>query len=77
VLFACVLSGFPVEVAYLAYLKSKDRGYWEIPPKLSAREKQQLWADRFRFTRKLLIKGGLIAAGVVLFFVWARWEGHE
>lgn len=33
IFFVCVTPSLPVEFAYLAYLKSKDRDYWEPPPR--------------------------------------------
>ncbi|MFJ3393362.1 hypothetical protein [Leifsonia aquatica] len=60
-LFVCVTPSLPVEFAYLAYLKSKDRVYWERRPRPSPR------AERLRVAKKVgLWVFGIVAAwGVV------------
>ncbi|MFK3669742.1 hypothetical protein ACI2IX_06165 [Leifsonia aquatica] len=47
ILFACVTPSLPVELAYLAYLKSKDRAYWEGRPRPTPR------TERLRVARKV------------------------
>lgn len=46
IVFVCVTPSLPVEFAYLAYLKSKDRAYWEARP--APRSKR----ERLRIAKK-------------------------
>lgn len=60
-LFSAVTPSLPVEFAYLAYLKSKDRGYWEPSPQIPR-------GERVRKIRRL----GLWVLGIVVVFgvIW-------
>lgn len=72
IFLACVMTSLPVEFTYLAYLKSKDRGYWEKVPRLTAKQRQRLKRERLRVAKK----GGMWVFGVVaalaLFWVLAK-----
>lgn len=70
IFLACVTPSLPVEFAYLAYLKSKDRSYWEVRPRGMPK------AERRRLTRKVVLwtVGVVVAAG--LFWVFAKY-GHS
>lgn len=70
IVFACLTTSLPVEFAYLAYLKSKDRSYWEVRPRGMPK------AERRRLTRKVVLwtVGVVVAAG--LFWVFAKY-GHS
>jgi hypothetical protein len=67
VVFALFTTSLPVEFAYLAYLKSKDRAYWERPPRALPRR------ERLRVARKVVLWVLAIAAGVGLFWVLAKY----
>jgi len=66
-LFACVIPSLPVEFAYLAYLKSKDRDYWERPPRPVAKE------VRLRLARKIILWVVGVAGALALFWVLAKY----
>jgi hypothetical protein len=70
ILFACLTTSLPVEFAYLAYLKSKDRSYWEERPRGMPK------AERRRLTRKVILWAVGIVVAVVLFWVFAKY-GHS
>jgi hypothetical protein len=70
IFLACVMPSLPVEFAYLAYLKSKDRSYWEERPRGMPK------AERRRLTRKVLLWAVGIVVAVVLFWVFAKY-GHS
>ncbi|WP_158861884.1 hypothetical protein [Leifsonia sp. AG29] len=66
IFFACVTPSLPVEFAYLAYLKSKDRAYWEArPPRLPKDERRRL-------ARKTAMWVFGIAVALALFWVFAK-----
>lgn len=67
VVFACVTTSLPVEFAYLAYLKSKDRVYWEDLPRVMPK------AQRRRLTRKVVLWGLAIVTAITLFWVYAKY----
>ncbi|HWV46139.1 MAG TPA: hypothetical protein VN039_09000, partial [Nitrospira sp.] len=67
IVFACVMTSLPVEFAYLAYLKSKDRVYWETPPR--GRSKQ----ERLRVAKKAGLWVFGVAAALTLFWVLAKY----
>jgi hypothetical protein len=67
VLFACVTPSLPVEFAYLAYLKSRDRVYWEARPRRMPLE------ERRRVARKVVLWVTGIAVALTLFWVCAKY----
>jgi hypothetical protein len=66
--FVLLTTSLPVEFAYLAYLKSKDRGYWEELPRLTAKDRQRLKKERLRLAKKA-VRGVLIAIAVIA-LIW-------
>lgn len=67
VFFACVTPSLPVEFAYLAYLKSKDRVYWEARPPGLPKE------ERRRLTRKIVLWVVGIVVALAAFWVFAKY----
>lgn len=67
IFFACVTPSLPVEFGYLAYLKSKDRDYWERRPRPLPRR------ERLLLARKVVIWVLGIAAALALFWVLAKY----
>ena len=66
VFFACVTPSLPVEFAYLAYLKSKDRVDWEARPPGLPKE------ERRRLTRKIVLWVVGIVVALSAFWVFAK-----
>ncbi|QNE37848.1 hypothetical protein F1C12_20340 [Leifsonia shinshuensis] len=67
IFFACVLPSLPVEFSYLAYLKLKDRVYWEVrPPRMPAQERRRL-------TRKVVLWLVGIVVAIAAFWVLAKY----
>jgi hypothetical protein len=65
VFFACFLPSLPVELGYLAYLKSKDRVYWEArPPRMPVEERRRL-------IRKVVLWVVGIAVAIAAFWIFA------
>lgn len=65
VFFACVTPSLPVEFAYLAYLKAKDRIYWEArPPRMPVEERRRL-------IRKIVLWVVGIAVAIAAFWIFA------
>lgn len=79
VFLAVVLPSLPVELTYLAYLKSHDRGYWERLPRLSAKRRQALKVERLRLAKRavmwVLIAIALVALIWVLNILLPMWLG--
>lgn len=70
IVFACVLPSLPVEFGYLAYMKSKDRGYWEERPPGMPKD------QRRRLTRKFILWAAGISVAFVMVWVLATyWHG--
>jgi hypothetical protein len=67
IVFACFTTSLPVEFAYLAYLKSKDRDYWERPPRPVAKE------VRLRLARKIVVWVVGVTGALALFWVLAKY----
>jgi hypothetical protein len=67
VFLACVTPSLPVEFAYLAYLKSKDRVYWEGRPRPMPRR------ERIRLAKKVSMWVLIAAAALGLFWVFAKY----
>jgi hypothetical protein len=67
VLFACVMPSLPVEFGYLAYLKSKDRDYWEKPPRRRSKK------ERRRLVKKVSLWAVGIVGGLALFWALAKY----
>lgn len=64
--FACVMTSLPVEFAYLAFLKSKDRIYWEGRPRPMPRR------ERIRLAKKVCLWLVIVVVAVGLFWVLAK-----
>lgn len=68
-LFVLVTTSLPVEFTYLAYLKSKDRAYWERLPRLTVFGRERLKAERARAARKLVMWVLIVVVGIALMWV--------
>ena len=69
-LFASVLTSLPVEFGYLAYLKSRDKKYWEKrPPRIVVTREQKLSTLR-KVGKWVLIALAAVAALVFLPLLW-------
>lgn len=66
---ASVTPSLPVEFAYLAYLKSRDRGYWERLPRLTGKQRQLLKKERLRVAKKAVMWALIVVAGIALLWV--------
>lgn len=67
ILFGCLTTSLPVEFAYLAYLKSKDRDYWERPPRPVAKD------VRRRLGRKIILWVLGVSVALAAFWVLAKY----
>jgi hypothetical protein len=67
IFFACVMPSLPVEYAYLAYLKSKDRDYWEERPRRTSKK------ERRRIAKKVTAWASAIIATIGLLWALAKY----
>jgi hypothetical protein len=67
IFLACVTPSLPVEFGYLAYLKSKDRVYWEERPRRRSKK------ERRRLVKKVSLWVFGIVGGLALFWALAKY----
>ncbi|MFF1571978.1 hypothetical protein ACFVWR_04465 [Leifsonia sp. NPDC058292] len=65
-LIATVMSSLPVEFTYLAYLKSRDKRYWEKQPPMRVATKQQRAAVFKKVGKWVLIVLAVLVALLIM-----------
>jgi hypothetical protein len=65
-LFASVTTSLPVEFAYLTYLKSRDKKYWERRPPKQTIEKAAVVRGLKKFGKwALIVIGAIVVIGIL------------